>query len=113
MLSLPTARRSGISAATRWAAVYSRYANAAERETSQPECIVRRCFPVEKARRSTRRLSALPGGLNIFSDGRALRDMVQQRFFDERFARLAAVKGQRPSSPTMAASPSCVTRASG
>ena len=25
--------------------VYSRYANAAEHETSQPECIVRRCFP--------------------------------------------------------------------
>ena len=31
------------------------------------------------------------GGLNLFSDGRALRDTVQQRFFDERFARLAAV----------------------
>ena len=30
--------------------VYSRYANAAQHETSQPECIVRRCFPVETAR---------------------------------------------------------------
>ena len=70
--------------------VYSRYANAAEHETSQPECIVRRCFPVEKAREVYEAFQGLPGGLNIFSDGRALRDMAQQRFFDERFARLAA-----------------------
>ncbi len=87
-------------AATRWAAVYSRYANAAEHETSQPECIVRRCFPVD--RRPGKLYEAfhgLPGGLNIFSDGRALRDMVQQRFFDERFARLAAVKGTEAIQP--------------
>ena len=41
----------------------------------------------------------LPGGLNLFSDGRALRDMAQQRFFDERFARLAAVKGTEAIQP--------------
>ena len=41
----------------------------------------------------------LPGGLNIFSDGRALRDTVQQRFFDERFARLAAVRGTEAIQP--------------
>ena len=64
--------------------VYSRYANAAEHETSQPECIVRRCFPVEKAREVYEAFHGLPGGLNIFSDGRALRDTAQQRFFDER-----------------------------
>ena len=40
-----------------------------------------------------------PGGLNIFSDGRALRDTVQQRFFDERFARLAAVRGTEAIQP--------------
>ena len=79
--------------------VYSRYANAAEHETSQPECIVRRCFPVEKAREVYEAFHGLPGGLNIFSDGRALRDMVQQRFFDERFARLAAVKGTEAIQP--------------
>lgn len=49
--------------------VYSRYANAAEHETSQPECIVRRCFPVEKAREVYEAFHGLPGGLNIFSDG--------------------------------------------
>ena len=76
--------------------VYSRYANAAEHETSQPECIVRRCFPVEKAREVYEAFHGLPGGLNIFSDGRALRDTAQQRFFDERFARLAAVKERCP-----------------
>ena len=79
--------------------VYSRYANAAEHETSQPECIVRRCFPVETAREVYEAFHGLPGGLNIFSDGRALRDTVQQRFFDERFARLAAVKGTEAIQP--------------
>ena len=79
--------------------VYSRYANAAEHETSQPECIVRRCFPVEKAREVYEAFHGLPGGLNLFSDGRALRDVVQQRFFDERFARLAAVKGTEAIQP--------------
>ena len=79
--------------------VYSRYANAAEHETSQPECIVRRCFPAEKAREVYEAFHGLPGGLNIFSDGRALRDTVQQRFFDERFARLAAVKGTEAIQP--------------
>ena len=42
--------------------VYSRYANAAEHETSQPECIVRRCFPVEKAREVYEAFQGLPGG---------------------------------------------------
>ena len=79
--------------------VYSRYANAAEHETSQPECIVRRCFPVEKAREVYEAFHGLPGGLNIFSDGRALRDTAQQRFFDERFARLAAAKGTEAIQP--------------
>ena len=60
---------------------------------------VRRCFPVEKAREVYEAFHGLPGGLNIFSDGRALRDTVQQRFFDERFARLAAVKGTEAIQP--------------
>ena len=79
--------------------VYSRYANAAEHETSQPECIVRRCFPVEKAREVYEAFHGLPGGLNIFSEWRSLRDTAQQRFFDERFARLAAVKGTEAIQP--------------
>ena len=79
--------------------VYSRYANAAQHRTSRPECIVSRCFPAEKAREVYAAFQGLPGGLNIFSDGRALRDTVQQRFFDERFARLAAVKGTEAIQP--------------
>ena len=79
--------------------VYSRYANAAEHHTSQPECIVSRCFPVEKAREVYAAFREMPGGLNIFSDGRALRDTAQQRFFDERFARLAAVRGTEAIQP--------------
>ena len=59
--------------------VYSRYANAAEHETSQPECIVRRCFPVEKAREVYEAFHGLPGGLNLFSDGRVHDDGVLRR----------------------------------
>ena len=54
---------------------------------------------MEKAREVYETFQGLPGGLNIFSDGRALRDMAQQRFFDERFARLAAVKGTEAIQP--------------
>ena len=80
-------------------AVYSRYSDAETRQTSEPACLVRRLFPVEKAREVYETFQGLPGGLNIFSDGRALRDMAQQRFFDERFARLAAVKGTEAIQP--------------
>ena len=55
--------------------------------------------PVETAREVYEAFRGLPGGLNIFSDGRALRDTVQQRFFDERFARLAAVRGTEAIQP--------------
>ena len=99
MPSPPTVRRSGTSANDPLGCVYSRYANAAQHETSQPECIIRRCFPVETAREVYEAFRGLPGGLNIFSDGRALRDTVQQRFFDERFARLAAVRGTEAIQP--------------
>ena len=90
--------------------VYSRYANAAEHETSQPECIVRRCFPVEKAREVYEAFHGLPGGLNLFSDGRALRDMVQQCFFDERFARLAAVTSMLSGAPCTTSTPSMAVK---
>ena len=54
---------------------------------------------MEKAREVYEAFHGLPGGLNIFSDGRALRDTAQQRFFDERFARLAAAKGTEAIQP--------------
>ena len=58
--------------------VYSRYANAAEHETSQPECIVRRCFPVEKAREVFGLYQEFEGSLSVFSDGRVIRDHLAQ-----------------------------------
>lgn len=80
-------------------AVYSRYANAAQHSVSQPRCILQRHFSMEKAREVYEAFRDLPGGLNIFSDGRALRDTAQQRFFDQRFARLAAVRGTEAIQP--------------
>ena len=80
MPSPPTARRSGISAAIRWA-VSTAGMPTPQSMRRAAECIVRRCFPVEKAREVYETFQGLPGGLNIFSDGRALRDMAQQRFF--------------------------------
>ena len=59
MPSPPTARRSGISAATRWA-VSTAGMPTPQSMRRAAECIVRRCFPVEKAGRSTRRSRACP-----------------------------------------------------
>ena len=43
-------------------AVYSRYANAAERQTSEPTCLLRRLMPVETARAAFDLFMEYPGG---------------------------------------------------
>ena len=50
-------------------AVYSRYANAAERQTSEPACLLRRLMPVETAREVFARFQQYDGELSVFSDG--------------------------------------------
>lgn len=71
-------------------AVYSRYADAAQRQTAQPTCLFRRVFPVEKAREVFGVYHELPGALSIFCDGRVMRDRHSQEFMNARFSQHAA-----------------------
>ena len=71
--------------------VYSRYANAAEHETSQPECIVRRCFPVEKAREVFGLYQEFEGSLSVFSDGMVIRDHLAQERMGNHLRRLLSL----------------------
>ena len=50
-------------------AVYSRYANAAERQTSEPTCLLRRLMPAETAREAFALFQQYDGELSVFSDG--------------------------------------------
>ena len=50
-------------------AVYSRYANAAERRTSEPACLLRRLMPAETAREAFALFQQYDGELSVFSDG--------------------------------------------
>ena len=54
-------------------AVYSRYANAAGRRTSEPVCLLRRLMPVEKAREVFARFQQYDGELSVFSNGLAIK----------------------------------------
>ena len=55
-------------------AVYSRYANAAERQTSEPTSLLRRLMPVETAREAFAVCESCHADLRIFSDGYACTD---------------------------------------
>ena len=59
-------------------AVYSRYSDAETRQTSEPACLVRRLFPVEKAREVFGLYQEFDGSLSVFSDGRVIRDHLAQ-----------------------------------
>ena len=72
-------------------AVYSRYANAAERQTSEPACLVRRLFPVEKAREVFGLYQEFEGSLSVFSDGMVIRDHLAQERMGERQRRLLSL----------------------
>ena len=60
-------------------AVYSRYANAAERQTSEPTCLLRRLMPVETAREAFAVCESFHADLRIFSDGYACTDARSKR----------------------------------
>ena len=50
-------------------AVYSRYSNAAEHNTSEPVCLLHRLMPVELARQVFDMFQQYDGELSVFSDG--------------------------------------------
>lgn len=69
-------------------AVYSRYSDAAERRTSEPTCLVRHLFPMEKAREVFALYQEFEGSLSVFSDGMVIRDHLSQERMGERQRRL-------------------------
>ena len=91
-------------------AVYSRYANAAERQTSEPICLLRRLMPVETAREVFGIFMEYNGGMSVFSDGYSIKE---QSGVDFMAAAGRACTPPRPASPTTVASLWCVTWASG
>ena len=76
--------------------VYSRYANAAERETSEPECIIRDVFPVEKAREVFALYRQYHGELSIFSNGHSLKDQYGLQHLVDRFSKKRSTEAQQP-----------------
>ena len=61
-------------------AVYSRYANAAEHETSEPEAVLHDLMPVETAREVFALCEACHADLRIFADGRAMTDRASMEY---------------------------------
>ncbi len=76
--------------------VYSRYATAAERETSEPTCIVHNVFPVEKAREVFALFQEYSGEMSIFSDGHSIKDTRSIEYLTARFAKLHSTEAQQP-----------------
>ena len=97
---LPTARRSGISAATRWAMSTAGMPTPQSMRRASRSASSGGASRWKKAREVYEAFQGLPGGAEpLQRAGALLRDMAQQRFFDERFARLAAVKGTEAIQP--------------
>ena len=72
-------------------AVYSRYSDAETRQTSEPACLVRRLFPVEKAREVFGLYQEFEGSLSVFSDGRVIRDRLAQERMGNHLRRLLSL----------------------
>lgn len=77
-------------------AVYSRYADAAQRLTSQPQCLIRHVFLPEKAREVFELYRDCPGALSIFTDGRVMRDRTSHEKMTARFGRTTSTEAQQP-----------------
>ena len=77
-------------------AVYSRYANAAQRRTSQPVCLVRRLMPVETAREVFGIFMEYDGGMSVFSDGYSIKEQSGVDFMAARMARMCSTETRQP-----------------
>ena len=77
-------------------AVYSRYANAAERQTSEPTCLLRRLMPVETAREVFGIFMEYDGGMSVFSDGYSIKEQSGVDFMAARWARLHSTEARQP-----------------
>lgn len=77
-------------------AVYSRYANAAERQTSEPTCLLRRLMPVETARAAFDLFMEYPGSMGVFWNGYSVKDQASVDFAAARWARLHSTEARQP-----------------
>ena len=77
-------------------AVYSRYANAAERQTSEPICLLRRLMPVETAREVFGIFMEYAGGMSVFSDGYSIKEQSGVDFMAARMARMCSTETRQP-----------------
>ena len=77
-------------------AVYSRYANAAERQTSEPICLLRRLMPVETARAAFDLFMEYPGGMGVFWNGYSVKDQASVDLAAARWARLHSTEARQP-----------------
>ena len=77
-------------------AVYSRYANAAERQTSEPICLLRRLMPVETAREVFGIFMEYAGGMSVFSDGYSIKEQIGVDFMAARMARMCSTETRQP-----------------
>ena len=72
------------------------YANAAERQTSEPTCLLRRLMPVETARAAFDLFMEYPGGMGVFWNGYSVRDQASVDFAAARWARLHSTEARQP-----------------
>ena len=68
-------------------AVYSRYCDAAQRDTVEPTALIARPMPVELAREAFSLYMEYPGAMSVFCDGRTYRDTLAMERFGQRLAR--------------------------
>ena len=77
-------------------AVYSRYANAAEHETSEPEAVLHDLMPVAPAREVFALCEACHADLRIFADGRAMTDRASMEYNAACHARKGSTEARQP-----------------
>ena len=78
------------------AAVYSRYANASQRHTAEPVCLLHRLMPVETARAAFDLFMEYPGGMGVFWNGYSVKDQHGVEFQAARWARLHSTEARQP-----------------
>ena len=78
------------------AAVYSRYSNAAERETAEPDSLLHCPLPVQKAREVFALCEACHADLRIFADGRAMTDHASMEFNLAYRSRKSSTEARQP-----------------
>ena len=77
-------------------AVYSRYSNAAQHQTSEPVCLLHDLMPAETARAAFAVCEACRADLRIFADGRAHTDNYSIEYAAMRFARRGNTEARQP-----------------